>query len=70
MNVLTVKDLLEYCKIAIKEGHGNDKIMISQDDEGNGYHYLFFSFTKASDILTDDEIDTDIAPLDKTIILG
>ena len=42
---LTVNQLLELCKEQIKQGNGNKHIIISDDDEGNGYHTLFFGFT-------------------------
>ena len=44
--------------------------MISDDDEGNGYHYLFYHFTNAMEVVTKDEINEDIAKLENTIILG
>ena len=45
MKALTINDLMNECKKQIKLGNGNKTIMISQDDEGNGYHYLWYSFT-------------------------
>ena len=45
MNALTINDLLKECKRQVALGNGNKTIMISQDDEGNGYHYLWYSFT-------------------------
>lgn len=44
MKPITVKQLYQLCKNEITKGHGDYKIMISQDDEGNGYHYLWYSF--------------------------
>lgn len=48
--------------------------MISDDDEGNGYHYLWYSFSTAEELMSaeDEEfyLDERIAPKDKTIILG
>ena len=42
MKQLTINDLLRVCQQKVKEGHGNKKILISTDDEGNGYHELFY----------------------------
>ena len=69
---LTVKDLLKLCQIEIAKGHGDCSIMISNDDEGNGYHYLWYSFTEARELeeSLQYDLDDDIAPLDRTIILG
>ena len=45
MKALTIKDLKKECEKQIKMGNGNKTIMISSDDEGNSYHYLWYSFT-------------------------
>lgn len=66
---LTVKDLLLLCQEEIKKGHGDCSIMLSDDDEGNGYHYCWYAFTEI-DEYTEEYVDEDIAPKDKTIILG
>lgn len=42
---LTVKELLYECKALVAAGHGDKHIQISQDDEGNGFHSLFYGFT-------------------------
>ena len=45
MKVLDIDTLLALCIKEHKNGNGKRKIMISNDDEGNGYHGLFFGFT-------------------------
>ena len=45
MKALTIKDLLNECKRQVAIGNGNKTIMISSDDEGNSYHYLWYAFT-------------------------
>lgn len=70
---LTIAQLCRLCEQEMEAGHGDYTIMLSNDDEGNGYHYCWFSFTDTKDISVYGEIDgadEDIAPLDKTIILG
>ena len=71
---LTVKELLKLCQDEIKKGHGDYSIMLSDDDEGNGYHYLWYSFITASELdgafELENSLDERIAPKDKTIILG
>lgn len=42
MNQLTLKDLKKAVDLAIKEGHGDKKIILSNDDEGNGVHQMFY----------------------------
>lgn len=71
---LTVKQLLKACQDEIKSGHGDDIIMISSDDEGNSYHYLWYKFINATELDGQEELeyslDERIAPKNKTIILG
>lgn len=71
---LTVKELAKLCQDEIKKGHGDYSIMLSDDDEGNGYHYCWYSFSMAEELMSaeDEEfcLDEDIAPKSKTIILG
>ena len=44
-HTLTIKQLLELCKEQVKSGNWDKKILISKDDDGNGYHNLYYSFT-------------------------
>lgn len=43
--IITVNGLFDMLKEQIKKGNGNKAILISRDDEGNGYHSLFFGVT-------------------------
>ena len=73
MDVITVKQLYKECKKQIDAGNGNKVIMISDDDEGNGYHYLWYSFSNDVKELTEytcTRVDEDIATEENTIILG
>lgn len=57
----------------LKTGHGDYTIMLSNDDEGNGYHYCWYAFAPAEEVMMaeeTDDVDEEIAPLEKTIILG
>lgn len=45
MKTLTIDDLYRDLAKLRKAGLGSKKILISQDDEGNGYHELFYSVT-------------------------
>lgn len=73
---LTVKELAKLCQEEIKKGHGDCSIMISDDDEGNGYHYLWYCFSTAEKLLEygcdalEYTLDESVAPVNKTIILG
>lgn len=76
MKPITVSELCDLCKEQIALGNGNKSIMISDDDEGNGYHYLWFNFSKVEDILEDEysplnyTLNENVAPKEDTIILG
>ena len=41
---MTVETLLKMCAQEIKKGNGKKEIMISDDEEGNGYHELYYGF--------------------------
>lgn len=67
---ITVKDLLELCKNEIKKGNGNKHIVISDDNEGNGYHGLFYGFTPYTTEFEDYIYDSNFSSEKDTIILG
>lgn len=82
MKPLTIKQLRDFCNSEIAKGKSDNVIMISSDDEGNSYHYLWYAFTTIKEMeepikIGDKEYKEDfifaderIAPKDKTIILG
>lgn len=79
---ITVGQLYQLCKKEIMKGNADKAIMISQDDEGNGYHYLWYAFQtvkeyeqpmeyKGKTFQVDFEwADERVASKDDTIILG
>lgn len=71
---MTVKKLLHYCQEQVKNGNGNKKIVIADDNEGNGFHGLFYAFTEIKDSDKDYYekciYDSREKDLDKLIILG
>lgn len=72
MKQLTINELLELCKKQVKKGNGDRQIVISDDNEGNGYHGLFYAFTEIEEeekeyYQIDDSETNDIK---KIIILG
>lgn len=46
IHIWTVDDLYKELAEARKKGLGKKKIMLSEDDEGNGYHLMFFGVTE------------------------
>lgn len=45
MEQIKLKDLYQACKRLMKEGHGEKSLVLSDDNEGNGYHGMFFTLT-------------------------
>ena len=43
---LTVRELASNAMALDMQGYGNKRILISEDDEGNGFHELFYAFIK------------------------
>lgn len=54
MEAVTVKQLADMCNNLVRGGKGSKKILISSDDEGNGFHELFFGFTEDASSLIED----------------
>lgn len=48
MGILTIKELMWLCHGEVERGNGERKIYISRDDEGNGFHPLYYGFTSES----------------------
>lgn len=69
---LTVKQLLKECQEQVSKGNGDKYIIISSDDEGNGFHTLFYGFTdNADDIKYFLELEHDGShTVDDTVALG
>lgn len=40
-NPITVRQLKELLDIAVEAGYGNDLVQVSNDEEVNGYHFLY-----------------------------
>lgn len=70
MDQITVNELLLLCKQAVREGHGEKNIVISDDNEGNGFHGLFSGFTLVDEGFTDIIYDSKTTDAEHTIILG
>lgn len=67
---LTVKELLAECLREVKEGNGDKYVLISNDEEGNGYHECYFSFGPAETVAeVGCDIPYDLKP-EKCVILG
>lgn len=66
---MTVMELKKCCEEVIELGFGNYKIAISNDEEGNGYHDLFYPFMTEREIVKS-MIGCDVSDMEHTVILG
>ena len=67
---LTVSDLLKICMNAVDNGLGDKYVFISQDEEGNGFHALFYAFTTEVKGYADLIYQVNEEDLEDIIILG
>ena len=67
---LTLDQLISYA-VKAKEKFGGDKyILLSDDEEGNGFHECYFAFSEAKDLLSGGvRYPSDLSP-ESCIILG
>ena len=70
---MTVEELFHACAEEMQKGNGGRIIQITTDDEGNGYHTLFFTFSPLSDnasAIEDGPLHDDGSMPDQIILLG
>lgn len=70
MEQIKVKELYELCKAQIDKGNGDKYIVVADDNEGNGYHGMFFGFSEDVEDYINLINDSQIIDADKLIILG
>ncbi len=76
MGQLTIKDLYINLREEVRKGNGDKFIVVADDNEGNGFHGLFFGITsEAEDIKEAVEFshgiyDSQENDLNKLVILG
>lgn len=46
MQAVTVERLLKLLQEQVKKGNGQKKILLSNDDEGNGFHIMYYEITE------------------------
>ena len=70
MEQMTISKLAKLCQQQIKKGNGDKKIVISDDNEGNGYHGLFYGFSTSLEDYKNDIYDSAEENIDNLVILG
>lgn len=48
---MNIKELYKYCQDEILNGNGNKEIYISTDEEGNGFHKMYYAFTSNRELI-------------------
>lgn len=67
---VTVKEMYEQLKKAVAEGHGDKYLIAANDNEGNGYHGVFYHYSPAEECIKDMISDSQITDTSKLIIIG
>ena len=67
---ITVKELYKFCKAEIANGNGDKFIVISDDNEGSGFHGLFYGFVLVDEDYISYIYDSQHMSPEDTIILG
>lgn len=68
---ITVKELATMCMEQIKKGNGDKHILVSNDDEGNGYHTLFYGLDDSKENIEYAlEIEHDNHSANEVVVLG
>lgn len=60
MEQIKLKELFEACRVLMKAGHGEKSLVISDDNEGNGYHGMFYTLT----VITPENVDGFVGLID------
>lgn len=65
---MTIKELKKFCLEEIRNGNGNKKVLLSDDEEGNGFHECVYAFTPAEKMM--DGPYTPYGVQENTMLLG
>ena len=60
MKQIKLKDLYRDCALLMEKGHGEKSLVVSNDNEGNGYHGMFFTLTP----ITNENVDDFVGMID------
>ena len=67
---VTVGEMCEQLKKAVAEGHGDKYLIAANDNEGNGFHGVFFHYSPAEEGIEDLISDSQVTDISKLIIIG
>lgn len=70
MRQITVKEMAAALNAEVKKGNGDKMLITADDNEGNGYHGVFYTISPAKGVdsfMIGDSVTTDT---DKLLIIG
>lgn len=67
---VTVREMCEQLKKAVADGHGDKYLITANDNEGNGFHGVFFHYSPAEEGIEDLISDSQVTDISKLIIIG
>lgn len=70
MEQLKIKDLYEVLKEEMAKGNGDKYVITGDDNEGNGYHGMYFKATPAEELDGELIYDSQEKDLSKIICIG
>lgn len=70
INQVTVLEMYHALFKAIQEGHGDKYLVISDDNEGNGYHGCFYHISPMEPGTIDLVSDSQVMDPEKLMIIG
>lgn len=72
MRQLTLNELKEEVDKLVRKGYGDRYLIASDDNEGNGYHGMFYAVTPGEEALTGDEFinDTNFEDPYELVVVG
>lgn len=66
---ITIDELIECAKKAKNKYGGDRYVLISNDEEGNGFHECYYEFNDAAAFAQGDDLPRDLDPA-KCVVLG
>lgn len=70
MEQLTLKELKKCVDTMVKRGYGDRKLVVSDDNEGNGYHGMFYGVSPMEEDVEDLVNDSCEMDWKKLLIIG
>lgn len=67
---ITVLQMYKYLETAIAEGNGDKYLVVSDDNEGNGFHGCFYGITPMDSESMDLVSDSQVNDSNKLMIIG